>query len=42
MALTVAPLGFDKLSQVTSDKEPIPVKKLHPDVITEGLKVWKY
>lgn len=42
IALMVAPFGLDKLSHVVADKEPEPVKKLQPEVMTEGLKVWKY
>jgi hypothetical protein len=43
IALIVAPLGFDKMSQVRGDKEPLPEKSLQElEEITEVLNVWKY
>jgi hypothetical protein len=42
MALMVAPRGLLKLSQVVADKEPLPVKRLQPVVMTAVSKVAKY
>ena len=42
IALIVAPRGVSKLSQVIADREPVPVKRLHPVVMTAGSKVSKY